>query len=132
MLSTGVLERYADVERLLVKQDLPMVETEEARSALLVKTVREAVGMLRGVYAMIIFRRDCPHTIIGVQGGLPLMLNVCPQGCFLSTDPWGLPAFFGVGSSLAQHSICVLQPFGRQLYDFYGQEIKERRLSLPF
>jgi glutamine---fructose-6-phosphate transaminase (isomerizing) len=56
----------------------------------LFEAVQQAVGRLKGAYAIAVFCRDEPHRVIGAREGSPLVLGVGSGETFLASDAMAL------------------------------------------
>ncbi|HET9978677.1 MAG TPA: glutamine--fructose-6-phosphate transaminase (isomerizing), partial [Burkholderiaceae bacterium] len=56
----------------------------------LFEAVQQAVGRLKGAYAIAVFCRDEPHRVIGAREGSPLVLGVGTGETFLASDAMAL------------------------------------------
>jgi glutamine---fructose-6-phosphate transaminase (isomerizing) len=56
----------------------------------LLDAVQQAVGRLKGAYAIAVFHRDEPQRVIGAREGSPLVLGLGEQEAFLASDAMAL------------------------------------------
>ncbi|MDR5821252.1 MULTISPECIES: glutamine--fructose-6-phosphate transaminase (isomerizing) [unclassified Caballeronia] len=100
LVHNGIIENYETLREMLKGKGYEFVsqtDTEVIAHLIhsmyhgdLFQTVREAVKMLHGAYAIAVIHKDQPHTVVGARQGSPLVVGVGQGENFLASDALAL------------------------------------------
>ncbi|SAK93074.1 glucosamine--fructose-6-phosphate aminotransferase [Caballeronia hypogeia] len=100
LVHNGIIENYESLREMLKGKGYEFVsqtDTEVIAHLIhsmyrgnLFQTVRDAVKMLHGAYAIAVMHKDQPHTVVGARQGSPLVVGVGEGENFLASDALAL------------------------------------------
>jgi glutamine---fructose-6-phosphate transaminase (isomerizing) len=100
LVHNGIIENYESLREMLKGKGYEFVsqtDTEVIAHLIhsmyhgdLFQTVRDAVKMLHGAYAIAVVHKDQPHTVVGARQGSPLVVGVGEGENFLASDALAL------------------------------------------
>jgi glucosamine--fructose-6-phosphate aminotransferase (isomerizing) len=100
LVHNGIIENYESLREMLKGKGYEFVsQTDTEVIAHLVhsmyhgdlfQTVRDAVKLLHGAYAIAVMHKDQPHTVVGARQGSPLVVGVGEGENFLASDALAL------------------------------------------
>lgn len=100
LVHNGIIENYETLRDMLKGKGYEFVsqtDTEVIAHLIhsmyrgdLFQTVRDAVKMLHGAYAIAVIHKDQPHTVVGARQGSPLVVGVGQGENFLASDALAL------------------------------------------
>ncbi|MDR5755392.1 glutamine--fructose-6-phosphate transaminase (isomerizing) [Caballeronia sp. LZ035] len=100
LVHNGIIENYESLREMLKGKGYEFVsqtDTEVIAHLIhsmyrgdLFQTVRDAVKMLHGAYAIAVLHKDQPHTVVGARQGSPLVVGVGQGENFLASDALAL------------------------------------------
>lgn len=100
LVHNGIIENYETLREMLKGKGYEFVsqtDTEVIAHLIhsmyhgdLFQTVRDAVKMLHGAYAIAVIHKDQPHTVVGARQGSPLVVGVGQGENFLASDALAL------------------------------------------
>ncbi len=100
LVHNGIIENYESLRETLKGKGYEFVsqtDTEVIAHLIhgmyrgdLFQTVRDAVKMLHGAYAIAVVHKDQPHTVVGARQGSPLVVGVGEGENFLASDALAL------------------------------------------
>jgi glucosamine--fructose-6-phosphate aminotransferase (isomerizing) len=92
----------------------------------LFEAVKEAVGQLRGSYAIAVICRDEPHRLVGARDGMPLVVGVGEGENFLASDAIALSNVTDQIAYLENGDLVDVQLHRYRIVDAGGQRVERR------
>ncbi|MBI4056495.1 MAG: glutamine--fructose-6-phosphate transaminase (isomerizing) [Elusimicrobia bacterium] len=99
---------------------------------LLFDAVRQALGELRGAFALGILWADCPKVLLGARSQSPLVIGLGQSEAFLASD---VPAFLSYTRKavfMDDGEIAVLSPEGCRLFKLSGQKVEKNSVQIQW
>ena len=100
LVHNGIIENYEELRTELQAKGFAFTSQTDTEviahliahlyHADLFEAVQQAVGRLKGAYAIAVFCRDEPHRVVGAREGSPLVLGVGDGETFLASDAMAL------------------------------------------
>lgn len=134
IVHNGIVENYVEIkESLQEKYGITCIsETDseviahlvgviyEANGGNLEKAVREAVGYMKGAYAIGVIAMDTPSKIVAYRKDAPLIAGHSPEGSFIASDIPALLKYVQDIYLIENDEMVVCTPEGVEIYDHEG------------
>ncbi|HRZ87538.1 MAG TPA: glutamine--fructose-6-phosphate transaminase (isomerizing) [bacterium] len=137
VVHNGIIENFKELKDELIKKghrfssetdtEITAHLIEEALSAGaadLEAAVRACIARIEGSYALGIFRKDEPHTLIGVRQGSPLVVGIGKDEYFISSDVSAIVESTRQIIYLDDGEIITMKTGGYHITDFKGNKVK--------
>jgi len=137
VVHNGIIENYKELKDQLIarghtfKSDTDteitahLLEEELATGARDLETaVKNCIAKIEGSYALGIFRKEEPHTLIGVRQGSPLVVGIGKDEYFISSDVAAILERTRKIIYLNDGEIITLKSHGYTLTDYKGSKIE--------
>jgi len=136
VIHNGIIENYLELKRELAAAGHRFVtETDTEVVAHLVEremredgldgAVRRSLGILRGLFALVLISADDPQKIVAVRNGPPLVVGLGDREFFIASD---VPAILGHTRDvvfLDDRDLVVLTPAGATFQDESGRAVEK-------
>jgi glucosamine--fructose-6-phosphate aminotransferase (isomerizing) len=141
VVHNGIIENHLALKaRLLAEGHRFVTQTDTEVIAHLVEShwrgsldaaVREAVGELEGIYALVLLHRDEPQTLVAARMGPPLVVGLGEGEHFLASDVPALLPYTRDFLFLGDGDVATVTPAGVKITDIKGQVVVRptRRIS---
>ena len=139
VVHNGIIENHKEIREKLINDGYEFSsDTDTEVIAHLVESfyekdllgaLKQAVGLLRGAFALAVIAADDPHTLAACRKGCPLVLGVGFQENFIASDVSALLPVTSRFIYLEEGDLAVLDRNGYQIYDVTG-EAKELPINL--
>jgi glucosamine--fructose-6-phosphate aminotransferase (isomerizing) len=133
LIHNGIIENYAEIrDRLAASGHGFTSETdtevlahliEERYSGDLVEAVRQALGQVRGAYAIGVMHTDHPDLIVGARMNVPLIVGLGEGEGFLASDVPAILEHTRRVVILHEGDIAAVTPEGTTVIDLEGDEL---------
>ena len=139
IVHNGIIENYGILkERLSAKGYAFESETDTEVLVKLIdscyhgeplQALHEALGMVRGSYALAVLFRDFPETIFAVKKESPLIVGWGEGENFVASDIPALLKYTRDYSVLEEGDMAVVDRDGIRFYDAFGEPVERQRLT---
>ncbi len=135
----GIIENYGALKELLAAKGYTFVS--ETDTEVLVKLIdscyhgspraalAEALGMVRGSYALAALFADCPGVLFAARRESPLIVGYGEGENFLASDIPAILKYTRSYSVLEEGDMAVCRADGADFYDGFGQPVQRERLT---
>ena len=139
IVHNGIIENYGILKEKLVAKGYAF--ESETDTEVLVKLIdscyhgeplqalHEALGMVRGSYALAVLFRDFPETIFAVKKESPLIVGWGEGENFVASDIPALLKYTRDYSVLEEGDMAVVDQGGIRFYDAFGEPVERQRLT---
>ena len=138
LVHNGIIENYGHLKTLLQQQGYTF-ESETDTEVLVklidscyqgdpLKAILEALGKVRGSYAIAVLFRDFPDTIFAVRRESPLIVGFGQGESFIASDIPAILKYTREYSILDEGDIAVCKKDSVCFYNEFGQSIEKERL----
>ena len=132
VVHNGIIENYLDLKHELQAQGHRFVtetDTEivahlverEMRDDGLAQAVRRALGLMRGLFALVLISADDPGTIVAVRNGPPIVVGLGEGEFFVASDTPAILSHTRDVVFLGDEEMAVITASGVTFTDFAGQ-----------
>ena len=139
LVHNGIIENYGHLKTLLQQQGYTF-ESETDTEVLVklidscyqgdpLKAILEALGKVRGSYAIAVLFRDFPDTIFAVRRESPLIVGFGQGESFIASDIPAILKYTREYSILDEGDIAVCKKDSVCFYNEFGQSIEKERLT---
>ncbi|HYM50727.1 MAG TPA: glutamine--fructose-6-phosphate transaminase (isomerizing) [Candidatus Limnocylindrales bacterium] len=142
VIHNGIIENFAELRRdLIAKGHVFVSETdtevvphliEEHFKGDLVAAVREALGKLRGAYAMAIFSQHDPDLLIGARLNAPLVVGVGEKEWFIASDITAIIPYTKKVLLLGEGEMVAISSLGPEVGTLSGSAVKPRIIEVKW
>ena len=101
LIHNGIIENYEEIREELKAKGIQFASqthsevlahlVRDCYKGDLLKAVEEALNRVRGAYAIAVFSKDNPHSVVVARHGSPLVLGIGEQEMFAASDTMALP-----------------------------------------
>ncbi len=140
IVHNGIIENYGVLkERLMARGYTFESETDTEVLVKLIdscyqgeplKALYEALGMVRGSYALAVLFKDFPDTIFAVKKESPLIVGWGEGENFVASDIPALLKYTRKYSVLEEGDMAVVDAAGVRFYDAFGEQVKRELLTV--
>ncbi len=140
IVHNGIIENYGVLkERLMARGYTFESETDTEVLVKLIdscyqgeplKALHEALGMVRGSYALAVLFKDFPDTIFAVKKESPLIVGWGEGENFVASDIPALLKYTRKYSVLEEGDMAVVDAAGVRFYDAFGEQVKREILTV--
>ncbi len=140
IVHNGIIENYGVLkERLMARGYTFESETDTEVLVKLIdscyqgeplKALYEALGMVRGSYALAVLFKDFPDTIFAVKKESPLIVGWGEGENFVASDIPALLKYTRKYSVLEEGDMAVVDTAGVRFYDAFGEQVKRELLTV--
>ncbi len=140
IVHNGIIENYGVLkERLMARGYTFESETDTEVLVKLIdscyqgeplKALHEALGMVRGSYALAVLFKDFPDTIFAVKKESPLIVGWGEGENFVASDIPALLKYTRKYSVLEEGDMAVVDAAGVRFYDAFGEQVKRELLTV--
>ena len=139
IVHNGIIENYGILKEKLAAKGYTF--ESETDTEVLVKLIdgcyhgeplqalHEALGMVRGSYALAVLFRDFPETIFAVKKESPLIVGWGEGENFVASDIPALLKYTRDYSVLEEGDLAVVEAGGIRFYDAFGEPVERPRLT---
>ena len=139
IVHNGIIENYGILKEKLAAKGYTF--ESETDTEVLVKLIdscyhgeplqalHEALGMVRGSYALAVLFRDFPETIFAVKKESPLIVGWGEGENFVASDIPALLKYTRDYSVLEEGDMAVVDKGGIRFYDAFGEPVQRQRLT---
>ena len=139
IVHNGIIENYGILKEKLAAKGYTF--ESETDTEVLVKLIdscyhgeplqalHEALGMVRGSYALAVLFRDFPETIFAVKKESPLIVGWGEGENFVASDIPALLKYTRDYSVLEEGDLAVVKADGIRFYDAFGEPVERPRLT---
>jgi glucosamine--fructose-6-phosphate aminotransferase (isomerizing) len=130
LVHNGIIENYESLREMLRGKGYEFVsqtDTEVIAHLIhsmytgdLFQTVRDAVKLLHGAYAIAVFHKNQPHTVVGARQGSPLVVGVGKGENFLASDALALAGSTDHFAFLEEGDVAEITLDGVRIFDRDG------------
>ena len=139
IVHNGIIENYGALkERLAARGDTFESETDTEVLVKLIdscyhgeplQALHEALGMVRGSYALAVLFKDFPDTIFAVKKESPLIVGWGEGENFVASDIPALLKYTRDYSVLEEGDLAVVTAQGIRFYNAFGEPVERQRLT---
>ena len=139
IVHNGIIENYGALkERLAARGDTFESETDTEGLVKLIdschhgeplQALHEALGMVRGSYALAVLFKDFPDTIFAVKKESPLIVGWGEGENFVASDIPALLKYTRDYSVLEEGDLAVVTAQGIRFYNAFGEPVERQRLT---
>ena len=139
IVHNGIIENYGALKERLAARGYTF--ESETDTEVLVKLIdscyhgeplqalHEALGMVRGSYALAVLFKDFPDTIFAVKKGSPLIVGWGEGENFVASDIPALLKYTRDYSVLEEGDLAVVTAQGIRFYNAFGEPVERQRLT---
>lgn len=138
----GIIENYESLRAILTKEGIVFrTETDSEVIAHLVsrsykgdlfEAVREAIGLLKGTYGIVVVHADEPGRIVGARNGSPLVAGIGDDEMFLASDVTAMMAHTKQVLYLEDGEMIDIRPSGYTISDAHNREVEKKIESITW
>lgn len=143
LVHNGIIENYAELKNELTRDGYKFTSETDTEviahlirkfreNLSLVDSVKKAVSMLKGSYAVVVMDEKKPDEIIGVRMESPLVVGISDNEKFIASD---VPAFLNYCNRvifLDDNEMVVLKRENYKIYDLKGTEKKKKPILITW
>jgi len=138
VVHNGIIENYLPLKQELQQQGhvfRTQTDTEvvahlverELRDDGVENAVRRALGMMRGLFALVILSADDPDKIVAVRNGPPIVVGLGEDEFFVASDTPAILSHTRDIVFLGDEEMAVITRCGVAFTDFYGSDVQPVR-----
>lgn len=140
LVHNGIIENHSALRKMLKEKGIECVsQTDTEVVAHLVglfyegdilKAVQQAVGLLKGAFAIALVHSDFPDQIIAIAHESPLLIGIGKEEVFVSSDSYAFAAHTREVIYLANSEIAVVKVGNIEIFDAFNTKISKKSDTL--
>lgn len=142
IVHNGIIENYQAIKNELIRQGYPFVSQTDSEVIVhlidyyyngdLLEALQKAVRYLEGSYALCVVCVAQPDCIYVAKKESPMILGQSKEGSFCASDIPAVLEYTKDILTLEDGQIAKLQPQNITVYDFHGNEQKQKWTHIPY